>query len=72
MKRGMSPFVRETLERIAVGLWFVGILVLLYVTLQSQLARGNEPEPEWDLIALYGGTVDVGAATAPPQRTPAP
>jgi hypothetical protein len=77
----MSPFVRETLEHIAVGLWFVGIVLLLYLTLRSQLARGNEPETDWDLVALCGGTVDVGAAdsvlargvaAAPSQRSPAP
>jgi hypothetical protein len=62
VKRGMSPFVRETLERVAIGLWFVGILLLLYLTLQSQLARGTEPEPDWDLVALYGGSVDVDAS----------
>jgi hypothetical protein len=43
-------------------LWFVGILLLLYLTLRSQLARSNEPEPDWDLVALYGGTIDVAAA----------
>jgi hypothetical protein len=64
MRREISPFVRETLERAAVGLWFTGVLILLYMTLQSQLARGNEPEPEWDLVALYGGTVDVDASGA--------
>ena len=62
VRRGMSPFVRETLERVAVGLWFIGILLLLYLTLRSQLARGNEPETDWDLVALCGGTVDVHAA----------
>jgi hypothetical protein len=58
----MSPIVRETLERVVVALWFAGILLLLYLTLRSQLARGNEPEAEWDLVALCGGTVDVGMA----------
>ena len=60
VRRGMSPIVRETLERVVVALWFAGILLLLYLTLRSQLARGNEPEAEWDLVALCGGTVDVG------------
>jgi hypothetical protein len=60
--RGMTPIVRETLERVVVVLWFIGILLLLYLTLRSQLARGNEPEAEWDLVALCGGTVDVRAA----------
>ena len=62
VRRGMSPLVRETVERVVVALWFAGILLLLYLTLRSQLARGNEPEAEWDLVALCGGTVDVGMA----------
>jgi hypothetical protein len=82
VRRGIPPFVRETVERVIVGLWFTGVLLLLYLTLRSQLARGTEPEPDWDLVALCGGTVDVGAAgygtdaanepAAPARSGPAP
>jgi hypothetical protein len=36
-KRGLPPAVRETLERVAGVLWFLGVLLLLYLTLQTQL-----------------------------------
>jgi len=41
-KRGLPPGMKETIERVAVALWFAGILVLLYLTLQSQLARAAQ------------------------------
>jgi hypothetical protein len=38
-RRRISPTVLEALERVVIALWFAGVLVLLYLTLQTQLAR---------------------------------
>jgi Ca-activated chloride channel homolog len=38
----LPPGVKETLERLAFALWFAGVCVLLYLTLQAQLARAAE------------------------------
>jgi hypothetical protein len=36
-KRGLPPDFKETLERVAGVLWFLGVLLLLYLALQAQL-----------------------------------
>jgi len=36
-KRELPPALKEALERLAIALWFAGILLLLYLTLQAQL-----------------------------------
>lgn len=87
VRRGIPPFVREALERVVVFLWFAGIVLLLYLTLRSQLAQGTEPRADPHFVALCGGTVatdaeepraanatepSMAAAAAPARRRPAP
>jgi len=38
-RRRIPPGVLEALERFVIALWFAGVLVLLYLTLQTQLGR---------------------------------
>jgi hypothetical protein len=39
VRRRIPPVVIEALERVVIALWFAGVLVLLYLTLQTQLTR---------------------------------
>jgi hypothetical protein len=39
LRRRLPPGVVEALERVIVALWFTAVLVLLYLTLQTQLTR---------------------------------
>ena len=39
VRRRIPAGVVEALERVVIGLWFAGVLVLLYLTLQTQLSR---------------------------------
>jgi hypothetical protein len=38
-RRRIPPGVLEALERVVIALWLGGVVVLLYLTLQTQLAR---------------------------------
>jgi hypothetical protein len=45
VKRSLPPLppgIKETLERLAAALWYAGVCLLLYLTLQAQLARAAE------------------------------
>jgi hypothetical protein len=39
VRRRIPPAVIEALERVVIALWFAGVLVLFYLTLQAQLTR---------------------------------
>ena len=38
-RRRIPPSLLEALERVVITLWLAGVVVLLYLTLQTQLAR---------------------------------
>lgn len=45
VKRSLPPLppgIKQTLERLAAALWYAGVCLLLYLTLQAQLARAAE------------------------------
>ncbi len=61
----LPPSVKETLERIAVALWFAGVCWLLYMTLHAQLARAAEFPQDIGAGTLLFQAADSYAPAAP-------